>query len=187
MDQIKRLKKVCERLVCISSSDQNITGPVGYLIGAAYSLIQATRHRYLYGQIDDEKYMLELKSVSAALSENNPVEKIKGTRKFDGIDEPMELDGIWLAGFYFNSALHRIAAGAERIGVHINKGDTPEPDAVKRARCDVNKLKHLMKDRPHQESRGILTGREVVSISSAIEALEALADVCELKGFIQTR
>ena len=184
MDHINRIKKVCERVARISSSDQNITGPIGYLIGAAYSLIEATRYGYLYGQIKDDKYMIELRSISTALAEDTPLSAVKGTRCFDGVDEAMDLEGIWLAGFYFNSALHRIAAGAERIGVHIHKGDTPEPDVVRRARRDVNKLKHLMDDRPNQESRGILTGREVQSISSAIEALESLTDVCESKGII---
>ncbi len=187
MDQINRIRKVCERLARVSSSEQNITGPIGYLVGAAYSLIEATRFGYLYGQIKDNEYMIELKAVLTALAEDTPVSAVKGTRCFDGVDEAMDLDGIWLAGLYFNSALHRIAAGAERIGVHINKADIPEPDVIRRARRDVNKLKHLMNDRPNQESRGLLTGREVQSVSSAIEAieaLEALTDVCESKGMI---
>lgn len=184
MDQIQRIREIAARLTGLSSSDQNVTGPVGYLIGAAYALMKAARFGYLYGQVKDDEYMAELKAVSRALAEETPISTVTGIRCFEGISDPMAIDGIWLAGFYFNSALHRIAAGAERIGVH-HKGDVPEPEIIKRARCDVNKLKHLMKDRPQQEARGILTGREVQSVVSAVDALEALTNVCESKGMIK--
>lgn len=185
MKQIIRTRQIVARLARIENHDKNITGPIGFLIGAAYALIEAARYGYAYGQIDDEQYSKELRDVATALANDRSVSMIEGQRHFEGADNPTSLCSIWLAGFYFNSALHRLAAGAERIGVHCDKGDVDEPDVIRRARRDVNKLKHHMKNIPYQEARGLLTGREVESLVSAVDALEALVDVCEEKGFVE--
>lgn len=182
MDNEIRLREIARRLARCASSDKAVTGPIGYLIGAVYSLQEASRLCYLKGEVEDEAYREELQQVASALATGREPGLVVGARVFDS--GKRDLSGIWLAGFFFNSALHRIAAGAERLGVHPTKGDVDEPKVIARVRRDVNKLKHLMADKPSQGARGLLTGREVGSIGSAIEALESLVVVAERKRLI---
>lgn len=74
--------------------------------------------------------------------------------------------GAWLAGFYFNAAIERIAAAAERLGA-TEKGtsalDTPMPLGL--VKHDVNVVKH--------ERGGVLTeSRWAHALQDAVEALE---------------
>jgi hypothetical protein len=94
--------------------------------------------------------------------------------------------GAWLAGTYFNGALHRIAASAERLGVHPKKGRGREPRLIGRIRREVNKLKHLMEDRPRQMSKGVLPGRRV-SMVDAIEAIELLVKLCRERRLLHKK
>ena len=183
MNQAERLCQICARLATFSGEDQNITGPIGYLLGAAYSLIEAQRLCYLYGDIVDADYSKELRAVAVALADGKASALVIGRRKFaEGSD--MSLPGIWLAGFYFNSALHRLAAAAERLGMHPTKGDVAESPLIAKVRDDVNRLKHRMLDQPDQESKGLLPGRSVTSIPMAIDALSHLVDLCASKGIL---
>jgi hypothetical protein len=178
----ENLRAIAKRPSSFTGADKETTGPIGYLIGAAYALLEATRLGYVKGDIDDQRYSDELRQIASALSTHSAPELVVGVRVFES--ERRELPAIWLAGFFFNSALHRIAAGAERLGVHPTKGDTAEPEVIAAVHRDVNKLKHLMTDRPSQGAKGLLVAREVESILAATSALEALVAVAESKGLV---
>ena len=183
MNQEERLRQLCDRIATFNGDDQNTTGPVGYLLGAAYALIEAHRFCYVYGDIVDADYAKELRTVAAAMADGQSPALVLGRRMLAGGSD-MSPSGVWLAGFYFNSALHRLAAAAERLGVHPTKGDVAESPPLAKVRDDVNRLKHRMLDQPGQESRGLLPGRSVTSIHMAVDALSDLVDLCAAKGIV---
>jgi hypothetical protein len=183
MNEEERLRQVCVRLAGFRGNDQNTTGPIGYLIGAAYALLQAHRLGYLYGDINDRAYANELRAVANALAEGQSATLVSGQRAL-GERSDLSLPGSWLAGFYFNSALHRLAAAAERLGIGGKRGKIAEPPLITQVRREVNRLKHCMSDEPRQESRGLLPGRRVTTLPMAVDALCSLLDLCASRGIV---
>jgi hypothetical protein len=117
-----------------------------HLVGAAYSLVQAIN--LSEGGYSDEHDLPEFHTLirDAALSV---------------ADELPSIDPRWEAGYFFNSAILRIAAVNDRLGKYL--GD--RRDLTPAVRQEVNRLKH---DVP-----GILHGRHV-DLPGAIRALDAL-------------
>ena len=72
------------------------------------------------------------------------------------------LDPAWEAGYFFNSALMRIAAVNDRLGKY--EGD--RPDFTPEVRREVNRIKH--------DIEGILAGRQV-TLDDALSSIWKLA------------
>lgn len=157
----------------LSNPAQKSTAVAGYLIGAIFSLLHANELRYIDGELDDEAYTDELKAIAQALANSNlhPTQ-VPGVRISSGVRT--DIPGIWLAGYYFNSAIQRIAATADRLGIHRKHGN--EPVRVGAIREDVNKLKHAI--------TGLLSNRKTKSIEDAVEAVDLLINVIKIKKLL---
>src|SRR5262245_47140381 len=128
------------KLAGLQSTSTEATGPVGYLLGAAYALLRASELKHRATRIRDDTYANTLRQISRRLQRNpSALNTSRASRP-------------WLARFYFNSALHRIAAAAARLGIHPEgRFKNRESASLARVRKDVNKLKH---------GRGVLRGRK---------------------------
>lgn len=104
-------------------ADANLTGSLDDLLGAVYALILAKR-----GDFADRT--------------DRPIE-IAAVRKRAGQIEKGEvrIDGKWMAGFHFNSALFRAAAVYHRI-LKIAVGRPATEDNVPKLREEATKLYH---------------------------------------------
>lgn len=165
-----RIKGAAAAIGQIGSEENSIAGVLGYLLGAAYGLLRASELGFQEGTVRHPDYVNELEGVARALQDGTSLAEVSGFRVTDGAEASMT--GIWLAGFYFNSALHRIAAGADRMdALQRRRGqdlDPSVPDCVQRTYEEVNKLKH-------SKTGGLVPGRRIV-LSDAVEALEYLTN-----------
>lgn len=135
-------------------------GIAGYLTGAAYALKQVRKHGPppTRGGKDERKRLGDVLTIGPA--------------------------GKWLAGFYFNDAVHRIAAAGERLckaDNDLDKGDFPcrhdfaatygsGGDQVRSVRREADRLKH--------DKNGITGGRNVRS-QHASETLLIIAQAAK--------
>lgn len=168
---LERLRVSATTLAQLKRSEKTATGSVGFLLGANYALQRAVELRFNAGDIDDATYADELRRVAGALGGWNDVAAVEGTRWGRARETHA---GLWLAGFYFDSAIHRLAAAAERLNV-VPYRSTSGPALLVLAKRDVNKQKH------HAEGI-LLRGREVDSLEDAATALELLVDECRTQG-----
>jgi hypothetical protein len=109
------------RLACLDASGLDEQALYGFAVGAAYSLAQAVRLGYR-GEGPADGYAAEVRAAADAISKGEP-----------------PTAGAWLAGYYFNSSLQRLAAAAERIGKYTSGRKWVPSRAV---RDDVNQMKH---------------------------------------------
>ena len=107
------------KLPALGNNEQAL---LGFAVGAAYSLETAVRLGYAVGATGGQQYLEDIRSAARAVSQG----KAPST-------------GEWLAGFYFNSCLHRLAALSERIGKYA-AGE--KWDLTPKVRRDVNHMKH---------------------------------------------
>lgn len=92
-------------------SDKNVVGVLDDLLGAVYSLILARHHHF-----DDRT--------------DRPIEIDKVQKRALQIqDGDVRIDGKWIAGWHFNSALFRIAAVYHRL-LKVCAGDPATKDYV---------------------------------------------------------
>lgn len=94
--EVRRLRELAALLSRTSSQDQSDSAIRGLAIGAAYSLAQALHlgYRDLTGTKQDPGYRRQLAKVATALADNETIPR------------------QWLANYYFNNALVRLAARA---------------------------------------------------------------------------
>lgn len=170
----ERLRRNALALASLATSDADASGVVGFLLGATYSLKQAAEFKFEYGDIDAARYADELRDVSRAIAQWNEPADVDGVR---WMPTERSIKGVWLAGYYFDSALHRLAAAAERIGLVPYKSASG-PAGLLEVRRDVNKQKH-------EEAGILLKGRKVTSVEQAVDALEILVRACHAKGILK--
>lgn len=146
--QLASAARTHARLVPTDAAQQAI---VGFLIGAVYSLRRAIDLGFAdrTGSKIVPDYTQELQRVASKLSSSG-----------DLSDER-----AWSSGFYFNSALHRIAALSECIGTYLHGRPYLTPDV----RREVNRFKHAL-DRVVRDSR-------TVGLAEAVAAVCRLTDL----------
>jgi len=124
---------------------------MGHFVGAVYALTQAAALQT--PDRDDEallrEYPGELRRISAALA--------RGRRR-----PPAQ----WVAEFYLNSGLYRLASLAERLAKHCGQ----ERRLIKDVSDEVNQMKHAITGRLIRRS---------VRLPRAIAAAEKVASVME--------
>ncbi len=143
------------------------------LLGAVYSLFYARHHGFA-----DRSHTLTAPDIANV-----------GVRATDMASLKVRIEGRWTAGYYFNSALFRIASvyhrglqyvvgTQERMEVLVRRardwfkksGSTWSAAALGKVNAEVNELKHL--------PRGIFTGRSI-AFADAIEAVRELLTLFE--------
>ncbi|HNT28014.1 MAG TPA: hypothetical protein PKH10_07535 [bacterium] len=176
MNPKEKIKELALSFSNISSEDENDTGPVGYLIGAMYCLQKAIDLGHKDGLLieDDDNYRLELQEVAKKVAENNDPREVWGTRKRND-----KMQGVWLAGCYFNMAMQKIDAVRERIGIEAKKNRDLEL-----VYNDVNCLKHHDPQiDPTRKKKGLLPGR-TATIDNVIGAIKFLREHFQRKGVL---
>ena len=151
---INRVRRLSRRLCDCPAPSHDEQALLGFAIGATFSLQRALALGYTDQTIPDvgPNYLADLRGVAADIA-----------------DREGPTQGAWLATYYFNSALFRLAALGERVGKYADAGKW---DVAPPVRHDVNRMKHevdvLLKD-----------GREA-KIEDAIEALTMVVGALEL-------
>ena len=119
---VESIQKLARRLAVLPAAGNDEQALLGFAVGAAYSLETAVRFGYTVGATAGARYLEDIRCAARAVSQGKP-----------------PATSEWMAGFYFNSCLLRLAALSERIGKYAtgNKWDlTPK------VRRDVNHMKH---------------------------------------------
>lgn len=142
VDEAGRLGEIAARLAAIHPTGIDQQGIYGLIDGALYGLRRAVRLGFIdrTGAALPKDYGQELTRVAMDLSRSDEVKET-----------------LWLAGFYFNSALQRLSPACERLGKYAMTRE----DLIPLVRQERNCLTH---DIP-----GLLTGRKV-SLQDAIDA-----------------
>ena len=147
-DQLGRVVLAAKRLGALLPRNNAELALLAHLVGAVHSLRQAV-------ELSGNGY-----SDEHALPDFN--DRVLATAKAIG-SLSGSVDPEWEAGYFFNSALMRIAAVNDRLGKYV--GD--RPDFTPEVRREVNRIKH--------DVDGIIGGREVT-----LE--DALASIWKLAG-----
>jgi len=168
------IESFSKEIVTVKTSGDVLRGVKGLLVGAAFSLRKA--HQLGFNAAESSRYDDELDSAAQQIAANKLPE-----------------EGDWLAGFYFNSALMRIAAAYHILlkrMLDINDKQDLSRKALKdmaiknRLICeddivsldevyqDVNDFKH--------EGGKLLMSRRIRSINDAITAGQKLISVFKL-------
>jgi len=121
-DMLSRLHEIANRLSKIHPQGNAEIAIVNLMAGAAYALHQAAELDY-----DDNR-----------ANPNPDASKQEFKRSAINISKGVSPEHTWLAGFYLNSALLRMAPISERINKHTHT----EHDIPKVHRL-VNKIKHV--------------------------------------------
>jgi hypothetical protein len=150
---ISELAELAIRLGRLQVASEDEIAAQGFMLGAVYSLGQAAKLQYsdLRNVAGKDVLAVEFVRTAAALASNQ-------------LPEP-----TWLAGFYFSSALMRIAALNERLDKMVGR----KVDGAVEIRRTVNKLKH----RTDAHIRGDWTvtfAGTLQSLSNLCQQLEAL-------------
>ncbi len=161
-----RLRNVAARVAALMESVPRLQDELDYAVGAIYALFRAEELEY-----KDRDYPLPPAYQKAPL-----------TRAKDMSEGKVRKEGAWVAGFYFNYALVRIAADYHRVLKVLTGKDDHAKSLAKRlapgfvhthldkVHDEVNALKH----RPD----GLAAGRKV-KFEEAVQALEELLSVIE--------
>lgn len=130
----ERVRQLAGSVALLRPRSQEHEALVGHFLGMLYSLIEAFKLGYVdrTGAMVPREYSNELSRVARSLQQG------KAPR-----------DRQWVAGFYFNSALYRAGALAERVG----KAAGQNRRLVKDVSDEVKRLKH--------DVEGVLLGRTV--------------------------
>lgn len=115
---------------------------VGHWVGALYALVRAQglTFRDQSGDATPVDYLAQLRRVTHCVSR-----------------EKVPRDTAWLAGFYLNSALFRLAALGERIAKYAGQ----DRRLAKDVGVEVNRLKH--------DVSGVMAGRSI-GLTRAVRA-----------------
>jgi hypothetical protein len=171
------------RLLLEAAQMDEVRDPLDYLLGALHALFRARQLEFV-----DRNAPLD------AAYWNGPLTRVRYMQAGD-----IRTDGKWLAGFYFNAALARIAAALDRIVtlIEVRSHGTKrsgkfwkrlqdlgwgtwhdpefglasgEPSKAYRTYAEVNFLKH--------DPKGRATGRQV-SFADAISAFSEVLDLTQ--------
>jgi hypothetical protein len=148
LQQLTSAATAIARLVPVDADQQAV---VGFLVGAVYSLRRAIDLGFAdrTGSKVVADYPQELQRIASRLASSS-----------DLSDEQ-----AWSSGFYFNSALNRIAALSECIGKYLHD----RPDLTPNVRRQVNRFKHAL-DCVVREGR-------TVGLAEAVAAICSLTDI----------
>jgi hypothetical protein len=150
-DDHERLKKVAQTLSTISSTHPHIIALKGWAVGATYAVIKAVqldyRERFEWNEHDTE-----YQEVVCLLSEGKELTSEKACH--------------WLAGFFFNSALQRIASFDDKMRKGFEKSGMI-PDNIRR---QCNKIKHEVSGAMYIRLKG-----DGVTLDELIHTLEDLS------------
>lgn len=122
---------------------------IGTLLGALYALQRAVSLEFVdrTGDALPHDYAIELSRVASQINKTEPIQ-----------------ENQWLAGFYLNSAIHRLAALNERLTKYIFGCRV---DVCTELRKENNQFKH--------EIYGLISGRKV-GIKQAVSAASKLSN-----------
>jgi hypothetical protein len=150
------LAELASRLGKLHVISENEIAAQGFMLVAVYSLAQAAKLQYSDSRNTAGKSLLAAEFVRSAVAlANNQC--------------PQE---TWLAGFYFSSALMRIAALNERLDAMTGH----RADLAAEIRRTVNKLKH--------QADAHVRGDWAISFDKAVQSL---SDLCQVLEDITTR
>ncbi len=144
---------------------------LGFLLGALYGLGRAIELGYedRTGRSIDPRYSEELRGLLAGVNKGQ-----------------LPPDGQWLAGFFFNSALHRLTALYHRCLKVLMSGDEPAPKLAEQAvraglvkRTEINALATVHKEvnKLKHDTFGVLRGRSVdlaLAVNAGTQALSLM-------------
>jgi hypothetical protein len=140
--QLESLKRIEQLLIHLDAGNRAELALFGFIVGALYALHKAI----MFGYTDrGEDNWAELRQIAEKVSHQ---------------DEITEID--WLSGFYFNSAIMRLAAIGERMYRYAGK----QRDITPHIRKEVNRLKH--------DVLGVASGR-TVTMRDALDAALSLS------------
>ena len=151
MDKNKQLEKVsiiAKRLAALNPRNDSELALFSHLVGATHSIRKAVD---LSTDGYSDEHLLP-----------NFADRVLSTAK--GMTSPnSSLDPAWEAGYYFNSAIARIAAVNDRLGKYIGDRTNFTPEVHR----EVNRIKH--------DVEGILHGRKV-NFEDALTSLDDLTN-----------
>ena len=143
---IESLAALAERIKGLAPGNDEELALVGFVVGAIYSLLEATRisgEGYSDEHLEPDYPQIMMSQIDA-LSEGEVV-----------------ADSPWLSGYFFNSGLYRIAALNARVADYVGT----RSDLAGDIREEVNRFKHHID--------GVTGGRNV-GIREALEGLDKL-------------
>jgi hypothetical protein len=154
---VAELMRRAEQLSGLQPSKQDEIAAIGFMVGAVYALLNAARLGY-----DDARNT----HGASALKE-------EFARTASALARNTSPENAWLAGFYFSSALMRIAALHERIVIMRTGKRKRKTIEVGRI---VNKLKH--------ETDAHVRGDWQIKFANVVDVSGKLID--ELRAIIQS-
>jgi hypothetical protein len=146
MDRVRRLAKECQQLKPSNVEEKAL---VGHFLGALYALEKA--------------HDLGVQDRSGAKLPANYVDELQ--RLARSIARGSTVPKPWLADFYLNNAVYRLAALDDRLATYLEAAKVPEASHVAR---DTNFMKH--------KPAGILAGRRA-SFRDALSAAEKFGEL----------
>jgi hypothetical protein len=174
--QVMRLATIAKRLSRLKANSLAEAGLLTYPIGALFCACEAQRCKFADRIDHPDRWRVEVKEALAAADA-----MAHGKR-------PSE--SVWLSVVHFNSALHRIDVGYERLIKHLTKSRSSkfhvlEPLA-RAARVPASTLALWNKVRQHEVNRlkhqtgGALAGQRI-SFRDMIRSLDALVRLLEAR------
>ncbi len=167
----KRLQHLSGRLEELFYSHPQLRPALDDTIGAVFALMLAEELGY-----KDRPHSLPSEYL------NIPLKRARDMRR-----GKVRKDGKWAAGFYFNSALMRIAATYHRVLMVVTGKKGKVGKLVKEVKGQFGEFPHQHLDDVHDEvndikhsPKGISGGRKV-TFEEVIAALEELVDLIEKK------
>lgn len=145
-----RIFEIAHIISEIEITTQEEKSLVGLLLGAVFSLENAISLNYedRTGENLPRNYIEELRKIAKRIELNEELEERE-----------------WLAGYYFDSAVQRLAALNERVSKYIFGKKQDISSVIRR---EVNRMKH--------DIEGILSGRT----ANVEDALKASLNIAEL-------
>lgn len=131
MPHLKVIRDSVAALQCPKYSDSAWIPVFEQLAGAGYALLEAERHGYTRRDQRKHQYHTHVRENVAAWIVDSPFRQ-------DAAERALFED--WLAGFYFNSAMHRLVASADRL-----------LEAVAELDCGCGRHKHAASTASHAQ------------------------------------
>src|SRR6266700_941927 len=116
------IRALAAKLQTLTPRDSNQIALLGFMVGVLYSLDRAVALGF-----EDTRMKLDA-----------AVERTEHRRTLQALTQGSTVDAPWLAGFYLDSAMMRLAALNERIGTYLGANH----DVAAQIRKLVNKIKH---------------------------------------------